>query len=73
MYGRNLLHTFSNVTSRINPANVANLQLLWTFPTTDAVSASPTVVDDVIYVGSWECALKARIISGGGFHPDNCR
>jgi hypothetical protein len=24
-------------------------------------------------VGSWQCALKARIISGGGFHPDNCR
>ena len=21
----------------------------------------------------WQCALKARIISGGGFHPDNCR
>ena len=24
-------------------------------------------------VRSWQCALKARIISGGGFHPDNCR
>ena len=24
-------------------------------------------------VGNWQCALKARIISGGGFHPDNCR
>ena len=21
----------------------------------------------------WQCAPKARIISGGGFHPDNCR
>jgi len=21
----------------------------------------------------WQCALTARIISGGGFHPDNCR
>jgi len=63
MYGRNLLHTFSNVTSRINPGNVANLQPLWTFPTTDAVSASPTVVDDVIYVGSWDgffYAINAR-------------
>ena len=25
------------------------------------------------YVRSWQCALKARIISGGGFPPDNCR
>src|SRR5262249_20023939 len=21
----------------------------------------------------WQCALTARITSGGGFHPDNCR
>jgi hypothetical protein len=26
-----------------------------------------------IEVCYWQCALKARIISGGGFHPDNCR
>jgi hypothetical protein len=25
------------------------------------------------YVRNWQCALKARIISGGGFHPDNCQ
>jgi hypothetical protein len=25
------------------------------------------------YGRKWRCALKARIISGGGFHPDNCR
>src|SRR5262245_29971163 len=24
-------------------------------------------------VRSWQCALTARIISGGGFHPDSCR
>src|SRR6266702_2463313 len=24
-------------------------------------------------VGSWQCAPKARITSGGGFHPDSCR
>jgi glucose dehydrogenase len=33
MYGRNLSHTFSNPDSGINPSNVANLQLAWTFPT----------------------------------------
>jgi hypothetical protein len=25
------------------------------------------------YDGWWQCAPKARIISGGGFHPDSCR
>jgi outer membrane protein assembly factor BamB len=68
MYGRNLSHTFSNPDSGINPSNVASLQLAWTFPTGDAVSASPTVVGGVVYVGSWDgyfyaldaksCALK---------------
>ena len=24
-----------------------------------------------VNVRNWQCALKARIISGGGFHPDN--
>ena len=54
MYGRNLSHTFSNPDSKINPSNVASLQLAWTFPTGDAVSASPTVVEGVVYVGSWD-------------------
>ena len=25
------------------------------------------------YVASWQCAPKARIISGGRFHPESCR
>jgi hypothetical protein len=25
------------------------------------------------YVAYWQCAPKARIISGGGFHPESCR
>ncbi|MFM0140208.1 outer membrane protein assembly factor BamB family protein [Caballeronia grimmiae] len=54
MYGRDLEHTFSNPASRINPRNVASLQPAWTFTTADVVSASPTVVDDVVYVGSWD-------------------
>src|SRR5215471_7070236 len=54
MYGRNLRHTFSNEQSLINPSNVAGLQLAWFFQTGDAVSASPTVVDEVVYVGSWD-------------------
>jgi outer membrane protein assembly factor BamB len=54
MYGRNLRHSFSNPQSRINPGNVASLRQVWAFPTADVVSASPTVVDGVIYVGSWD-------------------
>jgi glucose dehydrogenase len=36
MYGGNLLHTFSNAASRINPGNVRKLKPRWTFSTTDA-------------------------------------
>jgi glucose dehydrogenase len=63
MYGRDLGHTFSNPHSRINPSNLSKLKLAWTFTTGDAVSASPTVVDGVIYVGSWDgnfYAIRAR-------------
>lgn len=63
MYGRNLHHTFSNPHSRINPENVKTLEERWFFATGDAVSASPTVVDGVVYVGSWDgffYALDAR-------------
>ena len=54
MYGRNLRHTFSNPKSRINPKNASSLQLAWSFKTGDVVSASPTVVNGVVYVGSWD-------------------
>jgi len=54
MYGRNLHHTFSNPDSPINPSNVASLQPVWFFQTGDVVSASPTVVDGVVYAGSWD-------------------
>jgi hypothetical protein len=48
MYGRNLSHTFSNSDSQINTDNVASLKPLWKFLTSDAVSASPTVVGSVV-------------------------
>lgn len=54
MYGRDYCHTFSNSGSLINRANVALLQKAWTFSTADVVSASPTVVGGVVYVGSWD-------------------
>jgi outer membrane protein assembly factor BamB len=63
MYGRDLQHTFNNPASQITPSNVADLKLAWTFPTSDAISASPTVAGGVLYVGAWDgffYALDAR-------------
>jgi polyvinyl alcohol dehydrogenase (cytochrome) len=54
MYGKDLSHTFSNPITQINRGNVGSLMPAWTFPTGDAVSASPAVVDGVVYVGSWD-------------------
>jgi glucose dehydrogenase len=63
MYGRDLRHSFSNPQSAITPSNVSKLIPAWFFKTDDAVSASPTVVDGVVYVGSWDgyfYALRAH-------------
>jgi outer membrane protein assembly factor BamB len=54
MYGRNLRHTFSNPHSRINAQNVASLRPAWSFTAGDAVSASPTIVNGIVYVGAWD-------------------
>jgi glucose dehydrogenase len=54
MYGKDLSHTFSNPSTQINRGNGGSLMPAWTFPTGDAVSASPAVVDGVVYVGSWD-------------------
>ncbi len=65
MYGRNLRHTFANSASRINPSNVASLKPVWSFPTADAVSASPTVVRNVVYVGGWDGYFYALDATSG--------
>src|SRR5881628_3866882 len=54
MYGRDLRHSFSNSDSLINTGNVVTLLPGWDFTTGDAVSASPAVVDGVVYIGSWD-------------------
>src|SRR5213593_1573307 len=54
MYGRDLKHTFTNADSLIDSSTAALLQTAWDFPTADAVSASPAVVDGVVYVGAWD-------------------
>src|SRR5690242_14080358 len=63
MYGKNLAHSFSNPHSEITSKNVSTLVPAWTFATGDAVTASPAVVDGVVYVGAWDgffYALDAR-------------
>jgi polyvinyl alcohol dehydrogenase (cytochrome) len=54
MYGRDLGHSFTNHASLINPGNVTQLLPAWSFSTADAVSASPAVVDGVVYIGAWD-------------------
>jgi outer membrane protein assembly factor BamB len=66
MYGRNFQHTFTNRDSPINPRTVANLQPVWDFATEDVVTASPTVVDGVVYVGGWDGYFYALDASSGG-------
>ena len=53
-YGKDPSHSFSNPLTQINARNVASLTPAWTFPAGDAVTASPAVVDGVVYVGSWD-------------------
>lgn len=78
MYGRNNEHTFTNADSTINPTNVVSLEPAWTFVPTysppqtgfdadqpDAFTASPAVVDGVVYVGSWDGFFYAINASTG--------
>jgi outer membrane protein assembly factor BamB len=63
MYGGNLRHTFSNHDSSITAMNVGRLEKSWSFTVGDAISASPTIVNGVVYVGSWDgyfYAINAR-------------
>ncbi len=38
----------------LTPQSVKHLSPAWTLPTGDAVTATPTVVDGTVYVGSWD-------------------
>ena len=52
-YGHDAQHTFHGVTT-LNKTTVKSLKEAWYFPTGDAVTATPTVVRGVVYVGSWD-------------------
>ena len=52
-YGHDAQHTFHGRTT-LTATTVKTLRKAWVFPTGDAVTATPTVVDGVVYVGSWD-------------------
>ncbi len=52
-YGHDAQHTFHGRTT-LTESTVKTLRKAWFFPTGDAVTATPTVVDGTVYVGSWD-------------------
>src|SRR5215510_5960160 len=55
MYGRDLAGSHYNPNEKqLTPATVARLKPKWVFQTGADVSSQPTVVDGVVYFGSWD-------------------
>jgi outer membrane protein assembly factor BamB len=52
-YGHDAQHTFHGRTT-LNQARARTLKPAWSFPTGDAVTATPTVVAGTVYAGSWD-------------------
>jgi polyvinyl alcohol dehydrogenase (cytochrome) len=52
-YGHDAQHTFDGRTT-LTEASVRTLKKAWFFRTGDAVTATPTVVDGSVFVGSWD-------------------
>ena len=65
MYGHDLKHTFAAVNAAVDRANAASLKLAWKVAMPDAVSAPPSVVDGVVYVGAWDGVMYALDAESG--------
>lgn len=52
-YGHDAQHTFDGRTT-LTADSARTLAVAWSFPTGDAVTATPTVVGGTVYVGSWD-------------------
>lgn len=63
-YGHDAQHTFHGLTT-LTPAQVPALKPAWIFPTGDAVTANPTVVNGVVYAGSWDQWFYAVSLATG--------
>jgi outer membrane protein assembly factor BamB len=61
MYGRDPGRSFaqSRECSALSPLTAPTLRVKWVFPTADSVTASPAVVGDTVYVGSWDGTFYA--------------
>jgi polyvinyl alcohol dehydrogenase (cytochrome) len=63
-YGHDAQHTFHGRTT-LTAASAKRLKVAWFFPTGDAVTATPTVVDGTVYVGSWDDYFYALNLETG--------
>jgi outer membrane protein assembly factor BamB len=59
MYQRDPAHTGYAVASRINAANVTNLNQAWGYQTGSYVTGTPIVSGGMVYVGSWDGKMYA--------------
>jgi len=63
-YGHDAQHTFHGRTT-LTEATVGTLRQAWFFPTGDAVTATPTVVGDTVFAGSWDDSFYALDLETG--------
>jgi len=63
-YGHDAQHTFHGRTT-LTESTVKTMKVAWYFPTTDAVTATPTVADGTVYVGSWDDYFYALDLETG--------
>jgi len=63
-YGHDAQHTFLGRTT-LTEASVRTLRQAWFFPTADAVTATPTVVGDTVFAGSWDDSFYALNLETG--------
>ncbi len=63
-YGHDAQHTFDGRTT-LTETSVKNLKVAWFFPTSDVVTATPTVVGGTVYVGSWDDDFYALDLKTG--------
>ncbi len=50
----NLRTSTAPLETKLSPSTAPNLKLLWTFRTGGTIEASPIIVGNVLYVGSWD-------------------
>lgn len=54
MFGHDPTHSFTNDDAGFTRTNAPTLELAWTFPSADLISAQAIVADGTIYIGGWD-------------------